>query len=132
MRCSVTDAVLVRSRRESVELFAGLGANVEDRKRWIRLRNSVPELQNVPLSQLRSKLAEATSWRVGEFDCAEAERREKELMAAGLVCESKQKTSISHTAFDLKLQMPVLMIDGPSTGAMVEQMLKQGVCVVDE
>ncbi len=58
---SPTDAVLVRSRRETVELFAGLGAEVEDRKQWMRLRSCVPELQNVPLSQLRSKLAEATS-----------------------------------------------------------------------
>ncbi len=81
---SPTDAVLIRSCRETIELFAGLGADGEDRKRWIRLRYFVPELQNVPLLQLRCKLAEATFWRVREFDRAEAERLEKELTNEGL------------------------------------------------
>ena len=128
---SPADAVLVRHCQTVVDItIYGQGGGASA-KQLSMLRKHVGSLRELPIGQLRAKLSQSPSIGIGAFKPDHAEQVKRDLISAGLSVDARTITVEELIAFDTKLNMPVLMVDPPTTNVLVAQMHRNGVPIIE-
>lgn len=128
---SRADAVLLRHCQTVVDIAVHSQGGGFDAKQLSIVRKHVGSLRELPIGQLRAKLSQSLSIGIGAFVPDHAEQVKRDLISAGLSVDARTATVEELIAFDTKLNMPVLMVDPPTTDVLVAQMHRDGVPIIE-
>ena len=129
---SPADARLIRYCGQTIELTVNCETGGFRAKQLVVLRKHIACLRERPISEVQAVITQSATLTTGQLDVEQATRVRQEFEDVGLEVVSTVLESESYSAFDVKMNMMILMVDCATTDAMIAQMISDGVPVINQ